>query len=250
MRVVANTTAAAAVLGIALGAATPPAAAQPLSIYEVQYTENDDGSSYYDGAVIDCVGGVCVGKFPGSRPRLILQDPAYADGWGGIQVKDWTAGDLYDQVAIGDWVSLTNMLVEEFRGTTFLQWQTAYNPGFTVVSEGNPLPPYLRVAASDIPAPVYDPNDDGWYVESHDAELYESMRLLVRDVTVTALDLGKAGDNYNLEGARRLPRQTELRAALLVQKNLAIGAERGRPVLRREPQKKLDGRNQRCEESR
>jgi hypothetical protein len=199
MRVFAKAAAAAAVWSAALGAFAPSTAGQALSIYELQYTENDDGSSYYDGAVIDCAGGICVDRYPGSRPRLVLQDPNNPDGWGGIQVKDWTAGDLFDNVAIGDWVSLTNMLVEEFRGTTFLQWQTAYNPGFTIVSQNNPLPAHLPVAVCDIPAPAYDPDDDGWYVENHDAEPYESMRLIVRDVTVTAMGLGKASDNYNLE---------------------------------------------------
>jgi hypothetical protein len=52
---------------------------------------------------------------------------------------------------------------------------------------------------SDIPAPVYDPLEDGWFVENHNAEPYESMRLGVRDVTVTEWDLGKELDNYNLQ---------------------------------------------------
>jgi hypothetical protein len=59
----------------------------------------------------------------------------------------------------------------------------------------------LMVSVADIPAPLYDPNDDGWYVENHAAEKYESMRLLVRGVTVTEMDLGKAVDNYNLQDA-------------------------------------------------
>ncbi|HUU95683.1 MAG TPA: hypothetical protein VM487_08075 [Phycisphaerae bacterium] len=200
MRVMLKTLTGATMI-ISLAALVAEGAAQSLTIYEIQFTEDEDGDSYYNNTVVDCAGGICAGKYPGSRPRLILQDPNFPDGWGGIQVKDWTFGDLFDNVEIGDWVSLTNMLVEEFRGTTFLQWQTAYDPGFTIVSQNNPLPPYLPVSVSDIPAPVYDPNDDGWYVENHDAEPYESMRLIVWDVTVTALDLGKEADNYNLEDA-------------------------------------------------
>jgi hypothetical protein len=175
--------------------------ATELSIYQIQHTEDPNGVSPYDGELVACTGGVCVGKFPGSRPRVVLQDPEYPDSWGGIQVKDWTGTDLFDNVAVGDWVALNNVLVEEYRGTTFLQWDTLYESQYTIVSEGNPLPPYLEVSVSEIPAPVYHPEDDGWYVENHDAEPYESMRLIVRDVTVTAMDLGKAVDNYNLQSA-------------------------------------------------
>ena len=197
MPVLSKAAGAALALGL-LTMAAPDAAAQPLSIYQVQYTTNADGSSDYDGQVIDCAGGICVGKFPGFRPRLILQDPDHPDGWGGIQVKDWTNGDLYDNVNIGDRITLTNMLVEEHRGTTFLQWQIAYDPQFARVSQSNPLPPPIVVSVSQIPAPLKD-SFDNWYVENHEAELYESMRLVVRDVTVTAKDLGKAVDNYNLQ---------------------------------------------------
>jgi hypothetical protein len=175
--------------------------ADELSIYQIQYTDDPNGVSPYNGQTIDCLGGVCIGKFPGSRPRVVLQDPAYPDGWGGIQVKDWTAADLFDNVNVGDWVALASVFVEEYRGTTFLQWDTIYASQYTIVSQGNPVPPPLEVSVSAIPAPLYHPEDDGWYVENHDAELYESMQLIVRDVTVTAMDLGKAVDNYNLQNA-------------------------------------------------
>ena len=152
MAVFSRDAATAALLLALLAWSAPDSAAQTLSIYQLQYTTNADGSSDYDGQVVNCAGGTCVAKFAGFRPRLILQDPAYPHGWGGIQVKDWTNGDLYDQVSIGDWVALDNMLVEEFRGTTFLQWQTAYDPQYTIVSQGNPLPPPIIVSVSQIPA--------------------------------------------------------------------------------------------------
>lgn len=186
-------------LSIAAGL-TAAASADPLSIYEIQYTTSPDGSSDYDGQVVDCSGGVVVAKFGGNHPRLVLQDPNCPDGWGGIQVKDWIYPyDLYNEAQIGDWVEFTNVLVEEFRGTTFLQRQTVYDPGHSVVSQGNSLPVSIVVSVGDIPAPVYDPHEDGWFVADHNAEPYESMRLIVRDVTVTAMDLGKAFDNYRLE---------------------------------------------------
>ena len=74
------------------------------------------------------------------------------------------------------------------------------SPQYTIVSQGNEFPPVVVLTPADIPAPVYDPNDYGWYVENHDAEPYEAMRVAVLGVTVTTMDLGKAGDNYDLQG--------------------------------------------------
>ncbi|MBU0639127.1 MAG: hypothetical protein KKB50_09710 [Planctomycetes bacterium] len=199
MSEVTRAVALAAVLAVGLCLTPAPVAGQAQTIYEIQANTSDGDASVYNYQVLDCVGGVCLAKFPSFRPRLILADPAYPDGWGGIQVKDWTNGDLYDNVDVGDWVALDNMYVEEFRGTTFLQWQTAYNPQFTIVSENNPLPQPLPVEVSVIPAPIYDPQRDGWYVDGHDAEPYESMYIIIRDVTVTEMDLGKEPDNYNLQ---------------------------------------------------
>ena len=180
------------------------AAGQPfLSIYEIQSNTIDGDASYYNyatyGQLVDCTGGVVIFKRGGSRPRIMLLDPQYQDGWGGIQVKDYNNIGAFDGVAVGDWVKLTNMEVEEYRGTTFLEWYTTNDPTLTITSSGNPLPPPIMVSVSDIPAPVYDPVDQTWFVENHDAELYESMRLIVRDVTVTDMNLGKAEDNYVLE---------------------------------------------------
>lgn len=188
----------AAFLVFALAAASIPSAlAQSITIYDIQSDTYDGDASNYDYQVVDCSGGILVGKFRGSRPRIILQDPNHPHAWGAIQVKDWTAGDLIDHVEPGDWVELTNVFVEEYRGGTFLQWQTTHNPGFKVVSSGNPLPPPILVPVTHIPAPIEYLSDD-WRVENHDAEPYESMRLIVRDVTVTRKNLGKAVDNYNL----------------------------------------------------
>ena len=187
---------------LAVGCVTPVATADPLTIYQVQYTTSDDGGSDYDGPPpIDCAGGIVVAQYQGFRPRLILQDPNSPNEWGAIQAKDWTGTlELFNNVQIGDWVEFTNMLVEEFRGTTMLQWQTPYSPTFNIVSQENPPPPHIIVEVSEMPAPIEGPPGE-WYVENHDAEHLESMRLIVRDVTVTAKDLGKAVDNYSLQNA-------------------------------------------------
>ena len=182
-----------------------PAGAQPLTIHQIQSNTSDGDASIYDYTVVDCAGGVCVAKFPGFRPRLVLQDPDYPDAFGAIQVKDWISPfDMFNGVQIGDWVSFTDILVEEFRGTTFLQRQTGYGTEYTIVSQGNPLQPYRVVSVGEIPAPLpmnHPEFGDGWYVENHDAEPYESMRLEVRDVVVTQMYLGKAADNYNVRNS-------------------------------------------------
>ena len=170
------------------------------SISEIQYTTSPTGESPLDDpnsdVVIDCFGGVVTMKFEGSRPRVVLQDPNDATGWGGIQVKDWT-GTLFGNVNVGDWVSVSNVLLQEYRGTTMLQYMGDYAPNYTVVSTGNPVPAPVVVDVSAVLAPVQDPN--GWFVADHSAEIYESMRVRVQDVTVTGLDNGKARDDYTLE---------------------------------------------------
>ena len=130
-----------ALTGVVMILVGPVALGDPLSIYELQYTTNPTGESEYVDQVVDCSGGIVILKFAGFRPRVILYDPAHPDAWGGIQVKDWsTTLDLFDHVELGDWISLTNVTVEEFRGTTFLQWYTTEDPGFTIVSQGHAIP--------------------------------------------------------------------------------------------------------------
>ena len=196
-------------VGVVLVAAmTPNAPAQSLTICDIQYTVNTNGSSTYDGQLVDCAGGIVVGKWEGQqRPRIFLQDPDCPGvstdpdcpaGWGGIQVKDWSwPYELYDSVQVGDWVELTNVRVEEHVGVTFLQYEPWQSPGYTC-TPGYALPPPMVVSVSEIPAPLEYPGDE-WHVEDHDAECYESLRLIVRDVTVEADALGAKLDNYELQ---------------------------------------------------
>jgi len=185
--------AAVAALPVAAGADAP------LSIYDVQYTTAADGAGPHEGETIDCAGGVVTHKWLGGQGRLYLQDPARTE-WGGVLVKDWTGGGLYNAVAVGDWVSVGGVYVEEHRGNTTLRYDSSYGSTHTVVSSGNPLPAPIAVSPAAIAAPTEGPPGE-WYVADHSAEKYEHMRLRVDDVTVTATDLGKAADNYNLHAA-------------------------------------------------
>lgn len=172
-----------------------------LTIPTIQYTESPDGASPYNGKVVDCAGGVVVAKQAGGRPRLFVQDPNASDGWAAIQVKGWTS-DAFADVNAGDWVELQQVLVEEYRGTTFLQYwdqnPDGSRPILTVVSRGHSLPRPLLVDVSQIKAPEYRPLEDAWVVADHGAERFESMLLQVRDVVVTQQGMGKATDNYGL----------------------------------------------------
>jgi hypothetical protein len=169
--------------------------ANTLSIYEIQYTTDPNGMSPQNGNIIDCTGGIVVHKTQGSRPRLAIQDPNYPNGWGAIQVKGWTS-DAFDGIAIGDWISLDNVLVEDYKGTTFLQYQTENNPNLTIVSMNNPLAKPLVVTIDEISAP--SESVDAWIVPDHSAEKYESMIIKVVNVNISDTGYGKAFDNYVL----------------------------------------------------
>ena len=172
-----------------------------LTIYEIQFTDDPAGQSPYAGQVIDCLGGIVTHKFPGSRPRLVIQDPDQTTGWAAIQVKDWLSGaPLFNQADIGDRISLTNVYVEEYVGNTFLQCWGSNDPALTVHSTDNPLPAALAVDPADILAPVQVTPAEA-YVADHLAEKYEAMRLVLTNVIVTDIDLGKATDNYRLQEA-------------------------------------------------
>jgi hypothetical protein len=176
------------------------ALAEPYSIYEIQYTEDPGGSSPLQGQVIDCLGGIVTHKYGGLRPKLTIQDPNFLLGWGAIQVKDWLTGaPLFNRASVGDWVTLTNVYVEEYRGNTILQCWSTNNPDLAVISSDNPLPEPLLIDVNEIAAPVYEDVNYGWFVANHNAEKYEHMRLRVENVIITEMWKGKANDNYVLE---------------------------------------------------
>ena len=61
-----------------------PGRADLLSIHDIQYTTDASGASSSDGNTIDCVGGVVTFNSysnPSTLPRILLQDPAWPDGW-------------------------------------------------------------------------------------------------------------------------------------------------------------------------
>jgi len=171
---------------------------QPLSIYEIQYTTDPNGDSPHNGNIVDCLGGIVIHKSPPStRPKLTLYDPNNPDGWGGIMVKDLLSTGDFDSIELGDWIALTSVLVEEFKGTTYLQYTPDNDAAFTIITRNNPAPRPLLLTADQIAAPVQGP--DHWTVADRSAEKYEAMLVKVFDVSVADTGYGKAADNYVLE---------------------------------------------------
>jgi hypothetical protein len=176
-----------------------------VTIQEIQRTDHPDGDSLLNEVVVDCVGGIVVFKREANKPRLVLVDPNAVDGWGGIQVKGWSP-DIFDNVAVGDWVRLEGVLVEENVGTTFLQFSASFMEvasQLTIVSRSNPLPPPQVIAVDAIGVPIYFAADDAWLTPDKVGERFESMIVQIRDVRVSALNLGAKNDNYSLQAVNR-----------------------------------------------
>ena len=169
--------------------------ARALSIYEIQCTTDANGFSPQNGKIVDCRGGLVTFKRAGGRARLTIQDPNFPYEWGGIQVKDFIGGS-FDEVAVSDWVSLSNVLVEEYKGTTFLQFMNENDPNLSIISRNNPLPKPLNISVDKVAAPVE--GIDSWSVVNHNAEKYEGMLIKVVNVSVGDTGYGKAFDNYIL----------------------------------------------------
>ena len=160
-----------------------------LSIYEIQSNTTDGDISIYNGEIRNVTGGVVTHIWQGFNDRVYLRDPAHPT-FGAIVVKDGEGGALAGNVNVGDWISFDNIYIDEFRGTTFLQYRTSSAPdvSFTIESTGNPLPPPVVLTAADL---AYPPNHPV-------TEPYESMIVTLENVVVGLMDLGKAGDNYEL----------------------------------------------------
>ena len=164
--------------------------AEVYSVYDVQYTTDASGDSPYVDQTVDCTGGIVISKWVGGSTKLTIYDPDNSDGWGGIISKSYNGE--FAAVNVGDEISFTNVLVEERGGNTQLSFDATAstdteNPGydstFSVVSTGNALPSGIVVSNSSF------------------SEAYESMRVVLEDVEVTAMDLGRYGDNYELVNA-------------------------------------------------
>jgi hypothetical protein len=165
------------------------AQADTLSIYQIQSNTSDGDASVYDGQIHNVTGGVVTHIWQGFNDRVYLQDPSQPT-WGAIVVKDGEGGELSGAVSLGDWVSFTDILIQESRGTTFLQYRRSdsLTVAFSIDSTGNTVPDPVLLTAADLPVPLDHPA----------SEPYESMMVTLENVVVGQKDLGKADDNYEL----------------------------------------------------
>ncbi|UCE59820.1 MAG: hypothetical protein JSU63_20550 [Phycisphaerales bacterium] len=160
-----------------------------LAIHDIQFNTSDGDASIYNGQIQDVTGGVVTHIWSGFNDRIYLRDPAHPT-WGAIVVKDGEGGELAGSVSVGDWVSFQDIYIDEFRGTTFLQYRRSFAPdvSFSVVSSGNAVPAPTTLTVTDLINPA-----------NHAVtEPYESMIVTLENVTVGQKDLGKADDNYEL----------------------------------------------------
>ncbi|MFH1111287.1 MAG: IPTL-CTERM sorting domain-containing protein [Planctomycetota bacterium] len=179
-------------VGLAIGVFSRAAYGDELTIYQIQSNTSNGDSSIYHTQTHNVTGGIVTHiwhRAGDSNERVYLQDPAHAT-WGAIVVKDSHLGELSNNVNVGDWVSFDNIYIEEFRGTTFLQYNKTLAPSvtFTVESTGNPVPAPTVLTAADLVVPV-----------NHAAsEPYESMVVTLQNTIVGSKGLGKNSDNYEL----------------------------------------------------
>ena len=174
------------------------AMSETVSIYDIQYPPADaNGLSPRHGDVVDCA-GIVVYVTAFRKPKIILYDGVHHDGWGGIILKDWTFGLRGNSdIVPGNEILFHDVEVEDFEGTTFLQYGFNTTSSYTVLSTGNPLPEAIPVRVSEFH--VDDPNVPD--IQDHSAEKYEGMFVKVIDVNTDIdedLGYGKGYDNYAL----------------------------------------------------
>jgi hypothetical protein len=136
------------------------AAADFVSIYDIQYTMDPSGDSPYEGQEVTTQGVVTAFFYDGGNRYTFIQDGS--GPWGGLLLY---RPDEY--VEVGDQLEVTGT-VSEYYGLT----EIAYGDAI-VVSSGNPLP-----------APEILPSGDV------SQEQWESVLVRVEDATVTDDDLG------------------------------------------------------------
>jgi len=168
--------------------------ADDLTIYDVQATTVDGDRSFYADEIHSVVGGIVTYMAPGNRDRVYLQTPG-ATEWGGICIKD-AHHELLSQLQVGDFVTVNSAFIEDdvdTTGCTFLEYDRSVAPDVSVSVIGHDasqVPGPTIVSAYDL---LVDPTD-------HAAtEPYESMLVMLQDIEIGDLGLGRKGDNYELK---------------------------------------------------
>jgi hypothetical protein len=109
-----------------------------LSCYDIQYTDNTNGNSEYNGQTVTVQGIVTARK---ASSNFYIGDAA-GGAWSGLYVFDRNASDL---VQVGDMVVLTGR-VDEYNGLTELVSVTVNE----IMSQNNPIP-ITTISTSALP---------------------------------------------------------------------------------------------------
>jgi len=133
-----------------------------LTCHDIQYTTDPSGNSpYYNQTVT--VQGIVTHIIPNSAFYI-----ADAEGgeWSGLYVYHRNTSNV---VSLGDLVQLTGSVDEYYNLTEFVN-VSAYE----IISQGNPLPPFLELSTADIPSGTNHPEN----------EKYEGVLVRFQDVTI------------------------------------------------------------------
>ena len=133
-----------------------------LSCHDIQYTTDPTGNSpYYTQTVT--VQGIVTHIIPNSA--FYIADPEGGE-WSGLYVYHRNTSNV---VSVGDLVKLTGTVDEYFNLTEFTN-VSAYE----IISQGNPLPPFLELSTADMPSGTNHPEN----------EKYEGVLVRFQDVTI------------------------------------------------------------------
>ena len=133
-----------------------------LTCYDIQHTTDPTGNSPYAGQTVT-VQGIVTHIIPNTA--FYIADPAGGE-WSGLYVYHRNTSNV---VSIGDLVKLTGT-VEEYWNLTEFTNISAYE----IISQGNPLPPFLELSTADMPAGTSHPEN----------EKYEGVLVRFQDVTI------------------------------------------------------------------
>jgi len=141
--------------------------AQVRTCYEIQYTDNPNGASPFNGQSVTVQGIVVAEVFytgtSTSNRGFVISDPE-GGPWSGLLIFTNTYNP-----ARGDLVQVTGTITEYYDFT-----EMSPTTGFQVISQGNPMPQPTVITTDQLD-------------NAATAEQYESVFVRVQDVTITAV---------------------------------------------------------------
>jgi hypothetical protein len=157
-----------------------------LPVYDIREIQMSDASydwkSPHEGEDVNCERGIVTHKF---RNRYVIQDPSLGSEWAAVEVRAWPF-PAYG-LEVGDQADFQNVSVAEYRGVTVLTYHQ--ESSFVINSRENPLPDPVPISIWEIRNPPHP----------EDCEKYAAMLVEIsEEVTIGAMGLGHAEDNYEL----------------------------------------------------